>query len=121
MENCFGVLAYLPLHVSVQNALWRRLQVLTRSQWFFNGRLACSGCDWPSLARRSRERACADGLAWMHDSSDLCLSCCASMLALADLPWSQPWQQALSNCREACLDGLVEIGRQKVAQDSVAC
>jgi hypothetical protein len=115
MENCFVLFECLPLHVGTQNALWRRLQVFARSQWFFNGRLAYSGSDWPTIARRSQQRACSDCLALLYDSSDLCLSGCGNMLALIDLPWTPPWLRAMSGCRNACLDGLIEFGRRGLA------
>jgi hypothetical protein len=95
-----------------QLAQWRRQLVFLRSQLFFNGRVLSGPAPWPDKLQRIQSRAKSDALALAYDSSDMRMQFYEQTLEKIDEPWSAPWCSALLSSRGACLDGLLELGRE---------
>jgi hypothetical protein len=93
-------------------AQWRRQQIFLRSQWFFNGRVLTGPASWQEKWHRIQQRSSWDTMAMLYDCGEMNLDLCSQALGQLDSPWSAPWQDALARSRTACLNGLLEYGRE---------
>lgn len=102
-----------PRWLSCCSAQWRRQQEVLRAATFHTGHVLCSPAPLPDKLSRLLRRSCSDAITLLHGSGEVQLQLCSQLPA----PQHDPCQLYALGQRlqqrtgEACLHGLVDIGR----------
>lgn len=92
---------------------WRSQQEVLRSAVFHSGHVLCSPAPLPDKLSRLLRRAGADTITLLHDNGAAQLELCRQLPPPAEDPCQlyQLGQQFQQRTGQACLQGLVDMGR----------